>query len=243
MQLEADGMAPLWSPDGASLAFTSRAGLDLHVRTDAGTAHAKPLFSDQVVKVLNDWSLDTQQIVYTRHDTGTKLDLWQLPLSGGASRPLLKTSSNEVQARLSPDGRWIAYASDASGTQEVYVRRYPHLDEPHLISTRGGGQPQWRADQKELFYLAADRSLMAVTMAGAEHLTFGAPRRLFRASIRDSPSGARDSYAAMPDGRSFLIDARSDTAPPIAVMLQWANGLAHTAPSDGGRPVESVALR
>jgi DNA-binding winged helix-turn-helix (wHTH) protein/Tol biopolymer transport system component len=222
-QLEVDGIAPLWSPDGASFAFTSRAGLDLHVRPRASTREPRPVVSDAVVKVLNDWSSE-KHLIYTRHDPSTKLDLWQLPLSGTGGRPLLQTPFNEVQARISPDGRWIAYVSDASGTQEVYVRRYPQLDQPRLISSGGGAQPQWRLDQQELFYLSPDRSLMAVTVGGANDLRVGAPRKLFRNSIRHSPFDARDSYAAMPDGRSFLIDARRDEATAaITVLVEWAN--------------------
>jgi DNA-binding winged helix-turn-helix (wHTH) protein/Tol biopolymer transport system component len=231
-QLAADGIAALWSPDGSRLAFTSRAGLDLHVRSSSGTGRAEPLASDQSVKVLNDWSLAAQAIIYTRHDFETKLDLWHQPLSGGPAQPLVNTAANEAQARLSPDGRWIAYVSDHAGSQEVFVRRYPELDAPRQASTGGGGQPQWRADQQELFYLSPDRSLMAVTVTSRGELSFGAPRRLFRASIAEGPSGARESYAAMPDGRSFLIDARRDTSQPapITVIRHWATGLTSPLP-------------
>jgi DNA-binding winged helix-turn-helix (wHTH) protein/Tol biopolymer transport system component len=225
-QLAADGIAPLWSPDGRRLAFTSRAGLDLHVRPSAGEARLQPLISDQSVKVLNDWSAHAQAIIYTRHDPVSRLDLWHVPLAGGTARPLLNDAFNEAQARISPDGRWLAYVADGTGTQEVYVRRYPELDAPRQVSNGGGGQPQWRADQRELFYLSPDRSLMAATMTDAREVSFGAPRRLFRTSIAEGPSAARDSYAAMPDGRSFLIDARGDaSARPITVMLDWTAGL------------------
>jgi eukaryotic-like serine/threonine-protein kinase len=228
-QVAVDGMAAIWSPDGHRLAFTSRAGLDLHVRQSTGDDGLEPLVSDPSVKVLNDWSPTAQTIIYTRHDSATLLDLWHVPVAGGAGRPLLRSSFNEAQARLSSDGRWIAYMSDSSGTQEVYVRRYPELDTPRQVSVGGGSQPQWRADLQELFYLAPDRSLMAVTVRPMANESFGAPRRLFRASIADSPSDARDSYAAMPDGRSFLIDGRRDGVPaPITLMRHWAAGL--TAP-------------
>jgi hypothetical protein len=225
-QVAADGMAAIWSPDGHRLAFTSRAGLDLHVRRSTGNDGLEPLVSDPNVKVLNDWSSAAQTIIYTRHDAATLLDLWQVPAAGGAGRPLLRTPFNEAQARLSADGRWLAYMSDASGMPEVYVRRYPELDTPHRVSIGGGSQPQWRADQQELFYLAPDRSLMAVTVRPAAREWFGAPRRLFRAPIADSPSDARDSYAVMPDGRSFLIDGRRDEGPSsITVMRHWSAGL------------------
>jgi Tol biopolymer transport system component len=230
-QLATDGIAPLWSPDGRRLAFTSRAGLDLHVRPSVGGAHLKPLISDQSVKILNDWSAHAQAIIYTRHDPVSKLDLWHVPLAGGAARPLLNGAFNEAQARISPDGRWLAYVADGTGTQEVYVRRYPELDAPRQVSSGGGGQPQWRGDQRELFYLSPDRSLMAASVIDAHDVTFGTPRRLFRTSVAEGPSAARDSYAAMPDGRSFLIDARRDSSiEPITVMLDWAAGLT-SAPS------------
>jgi hypothetical protein len=107
------------------------------------------------------------------------------------------------------------------------VRRYPELDAPRQVSAGGGGQPQWRPDQRELFYLSPDRSLMAVTVTDAGNISsFGAPRKLFRTSIAEGPSAARDSYAVMPDGRSFLIDARRvPVTEPITVMLNWASGL------------------
>ena len=226
-QLAADGIAPLWSPDGRRVAFTSRAGLDIQVQGEGGDAQLQPLVSDQSVKVLNDWSARSQAIIYTRHDAATKLDLWRLPLAGGGPRPLLNSTFNEAQARISPDGHWLAYVTDSTGTQEVFVRRYPELDAPQQVSAGGGGQPQWRPDQRELFYLSPDRSLMAVTVTESGNLSsFGAPRRLFKTSIAEGPSAARDSYAVMPDGRSFLIDARRAlTTEPITVMLDWAAGL------------------
>jgi Tol biopolymer transport system component len=202
------------------------------VQGEGSDADLEPLVSDQSVKVLNDWSARSQAIIYTRHDAATKLDLWHVPLAGGSPRPLLNSTFNEAQARISPDGRWLAYVADSTGTQEVYVRRYPELDAPRRVSTGGGGQPQWRPDQRELFYLSPDRSLMAVTISDGGHMSsIGTPRRLFRTSIAEGPSAARDSYAVMPDGRSFLIDARRNSSTePITVMLDWAAGLTSAPP-------------
>jgi DNA-binding winged helix-turn-helix (wHTH) protein/Tol biopolymer transport system component len=242
-RLEADAVAPLWSPDGESVAFTSRAGLDLYVRR-IGDPRARPLLRGLATKVLNDWSPDSRHIVYTEHDPETGLDLWRLPLSGGPAEPLLKTSFNEAQPRISPDGRWVAYVSDRSGVQEVYVQRYPQLDDPQRISIGGGAQPQWRADQRELFFLSPDRSLMAVSVTGADRLSFGAPRWLFRVSLGSGPFGARDSYAVTADGQSFLVDARhGDNAfSPITLVINWTPGLPGVTRDLGGNAREQAVL-
>ena len=226
-RLETDGIAPLWAPDGSRIAFAARAGLDVYVRGTAEEPAMRPIATGPSPKILNDWSPDAEAIVYTQLDPETKLDLWRLSLSDGTARPLLRTPDNEAQARISPDGRWIAYASDQSGTQEVYVRRYPQVDDPRTVSVGGGGQPQWRADQSELFYLSPDGALMAMEVTGTGRLAFGPPRRLFRTSMTGSPGDARDSYAVSADGRRFLIDSRRASGPPpsITLVVNWTAGL------------------
>ena len=225
-RLEADGIAPVWSPDGSRLAYTSRAGLDLFVRHRRDTTHVPPRISDHVVKVLNEWVPDGSRIVYTQHDPVTKLDLWALPLDERQPMPLLQTPANEAQARISPDGRWIAYVSDESGTPQVYVRQYPALAAPRMISTAGGGQPQWRSDQQELFYLAPDGSLMSVLVVPRNGMAYGAPRRLFRIGGAGA-SSARESYAVLENGRAFLVEGPHEdvAAAPITVMINWTAGL------------------
>lgn len=178
-RLESDGIAPLWAPDGSRIAFAARGGLDVYVRGTAGAPAIAPIASGPSPRILNDWSPDGTALVYAQLDPETHLDLWRLSLADRTVGPLLRTPDNEAQARISPDGRWIAYASDRSGTQEVYVRRYPQLDGERVVSAGGGGQPQWRTDQSELFYLSPDGALTAIAVTGSERLAFGPPRRLF----------------------------------------------------------------
>jgi eukaryotic-like serine/threonine-protein kinase len=227
--LEPDAMAPVWAPDGARVAFTARGGRDLFIRRTA-EPNVGPVVSDHIVKVLNDWSPNGREIVYSQLDPATKLDLWVWSLSG-RPRPLLNSRFNETQARLSPNGRWMAYVSDESGTPEVYVRRYPQLTDVRRISVGGGAQPQWRRDQSELFYLAPDNALIAVPIAGTEANSFGVPQRLFRTSITGHALDPRDSYVAMADGQSFLFEGplEMSQAPRISVVVNWATGLVPAA--------------
>jgi hypothetical protein len=149
-----------------------------------------------------------------------------------------------MQARISPDGRWIAYASDESGALEVYVDRYPELGAKRRVSTGGGGQPQWRGDQRELFYLSADRAVTAVAVDTSTGIAFGPPRALFRASMAGNPGDARDLYAAAADGSKFLLDGHAEPAadPSITVIVDWAAGVAAAEPTVR-RPLLSLLTR
>lgn len=232
-RLETDAIAPLWAPDGARIAFTARDGFDLFVRELDGANPPQLLVSDDTIKLLGDWSPNGAEFVYTRIDGTSSFDLWIARVDDGSARPLLATPANEMQARISPDGKWIAYASDESGTLEVYVQRYPELGEKHRVSTAGGGQPQWRADQRELFYLSADRAVTAVEVGTGAGIAFGTPRPLFRAALAANPADARELYTAAADGSKFLLDGFVDESSdrPITVIVDWAAALGAAEPS------------
>jgi Tol biopolymer transport system component len=225
-RLESDAIAPLWAPDGRSIAFTSRGGFDLILRPTDRPAEKRRLLSDSTVKILNDWSPNGEEIVYTKFDVETGLDLWTASVDTGIAEPLLASLFNEMQARISPDGQWIAYASDESGVLEVYVQRYPTTGEKRLVSTNGAGQPQWRADQQELFYLSADRTIMSVTIESeSTGMDFGTPRQLFRAPLAGDVEDARDHYGVSRDGTRFLVDGaiHQGRSREITIMVNWAD--------------------
>jgi hypothetical protein len=182
--------------------------------------------------------------VYTRIDGKSSFDLWIAGADDGSARPLLATPANEMQARISPDGRWLAYASDESGALEVYVDRYPELGDKRQVSNGGGGQPQWRFDQRELFYLSADRAVTAVAVDASAGIAFGTPHALFRASMAGNPADARDLYAAAADGSKFLLDGHVEPASDrsITVVVDWAASVAAAEPAVR-RPVLSLLTR
>jgi len=244
-RLETDAIAPLWAPDGSRIAFTARDGFDLLVRSVEGSDPPQLLISDDSIKLLGDWSPNGEEFVYTRIDGTASFDLWIARADDGSARPLLATPANEMQARISPDGRWIAYASDESGALEVYVQRYPGLGDKRRVSSGGGGQPQWRVDQRELFYLSADRAVTAVPVDVSAGMTFGAPEPLFRSAVAGNPADARDLYAAAADGSKFLLDSSVEEEAsdrPITVIVDWAAGMAAAEPSDR-RPLLSRVVR
>jgi hypothetical protein len=153
----------------------------------------------------------------------TKLDLWGIRPEGGTVFPILATPSNEMQARMSPDGKWIAYVSDESGSMEVYVQRYPELGERYKLSAGGGSQPQWRRDQREIFYMAPDHTIAAVSVDVSQGPMFGTPKRLFHAPVTTNPDNARDNYVAASDGSRFLVEGVSAavTDSTITLVVKW----------------------
>ncbi len=130
---------------------------------------------------------------------------------------------NEQDGVFSPDGRWVAYVSDESGRNEVYVQAFPLSGAKWQISTGGGAEPDWRKDGTEIFYLAADRNLMAVPIKLGATLDAGVPRTLFPIPMTQGSH----TFAVANDGQRFLVraSARSDRTGPITVVLNWQAGV------------------
>jgi dipeptidyl aminopeptidase/acylaminoacyl peptidase len=148
---------------------------------------------------------------------------------------VLQSSSDEIEGQFSPDGRWVAYASNESGRYEIYIRTFPEAGGKWQISAAGGVQPRWRRDGHELFYVAPDTRLMAVPirLAPDTHtLDAGTPVPLFPTRLATggniSPAGflARAQYAVAPDGR-FLMNVAADEAvtSAITIVQNWTMGL------------------
>ncbi|HKH74370.1 MAG TPA: hypothetical protein VKA59_23585 [Vicinamibacterales bacterium] len=173
------------------------------------------------MKIGGNWTFDNRYIVYTGSDPRTKLDLWMLSVADRKPIPFLQSPFNEMHGQVSPDGRWIAYASDESGTWEVYVQTFPAPGAKRTISVGGGAEPYWRRDGRELFYLAPDGTLMAVPVKNhGDAFEVGRALPLFQARIPADIITFRNHYAPSGDGQRFLVDSADDHE-PISVVVNW----------------------
>jgi serine/threonine protein kinase/Tol biopolymer transport system component len=228
LTLEPSGeFGPIWSPNRQSIVFYSnRDGpSDLYQIAAGGTGEVKLLLKSSAVKHPTDWSPDGRFIVYEAKDPQTNWDLWTVPVSGNAgATPYLHTSFAERLGRLSPNGEWMAYVSNESGNDEVYVRPFRRAGNKWRISTAGGSEPRWRRDGNELFYLAANHRLMVVSVDTHKMFNHGVAKVLFETRV--SQNGVW-GYDVTPDGQRFVVSIPAgDAAPaPIAVVLNWTTAL------------------
>jgi len=217
---------PIWSPDGSRVLFPSnRSGsFDLYVKSAAGTGQEQVLVKmGTPTGWATDWSRDGKFILYEMPGADTGEDLWIAPQFGdGKPYPYLHSPFNEQSGRFSPDGHWIAYVSDESGRNEVYVQAFPLSGERQLISNAGGTEPQWRGDGSELFYVAGDRNLMAVPVKLGTTFQPGVPKPL---GLIPGNGNARWTYAISKDGQRILKNKASGEMNPITVVLNWEAGL------------------
>ena len=211
----------VWSPEGQRLAFLKPPNYELYERALNGSGGVRTLTSllSPYPKAPLDWSRDGRFIVYRLLDPKTAWDLWVMPLSGEPTPwPVVRSPSNENDARLSPDGRWMAYTADESGRAEVYVRSFPGSDDKWQISTRGGSLPCWRADGRELFYLAPEGKLMTVEVKPRTSFDFAAARPLF-AFPPEVIDFDRFNYDVRPDGQRFLANLPHGREAPASITL------------------------
>jgi dipeptidyl aminopeptidase/acylaminoacyl peptidase len=196
---------PVWSPDSRELAFNSlRDGPPrLYRKALQGEAPASPLGQGLSMVFPECWS--GPAIVYLAEADNLKTHAFGvLPSDGDAKPETILTKSFRIdEPHVSPDGRWLAYNSEESSRWEVYVAPFRREGERVRVSTEGGGQPRWRGDGKELFYVSRDGQLMAVDVrATGDRIDIGLPVALFSGVIADPTT---DHYSATADGQRFLV--------------------------------------
>jgi Tol biopolymer transport system component len=213
--------SPVWSPEGKLIYYNgNKTGEYLIYRLSAEGAGEPVAISKPrgLSQQPDDITPDGKAIVYQCQEAKTGYDLLIADAVGGKPPvSYLETPFNEQSARLSPDGRWIAYMSDESGRDEVYVQSFPVTGSKVQVSNGGASAPIWRRDGKRLFFIAPDDSLMAADVSPGASLRVAPPTKLFR-----FPRPVT-TYDVAPDGKRFLATmAKSDAAGrTIGVILDW----------------------
>jgi Tol biopolymer transport system component len=220
---------PVWSPDGARLIYYSDSpdASGLYVRHSTGAGRSEQVLASSQEAVALDWSRDGRFVLYSLASPRSGNDIWVLSMSGEVKpRPLLDGPFDEFQARFSPDGRWIAYMSNESGREEVYVQSFPEPGGKWQVSTRGGSDPVWRPDGRELFYLSADQQMMSMPVAASPTFEVAVPQALFAIRVL-VPSGARNHYAVTPDGQTFyaVSPLEGESIGATTVVVNWSADL------------------
>ena len=216
--LETGARAPVWTAAGDQVAFVIARERRLEIWT-------APADSSSAAKKLTDgssphFSLDGRYLVFERRAEETGDDLWYLEVGQeGDPKEFLTTQQNESNPRLSPDSRWVAYASNQSGQSQVYVKRFPSGEGLVQISTDRGHSPRWSPDGDELFYLEGE-NLMVAAVNGTRDgsLVHGTTTKLF-----ESGTPRRKAYAVGEGGETFIVPqtASSNTPPAIAIVHNW----------------------
>jgi Tol biopolymer transport system component len=216
--------SPIWSPDSAQVAFSDDGiGVDTLKRKPAsGAGEEEPITrKPEYSQYAQSWSPDGQFILFQRDDSHNGHDIGGLPLADVTKAfTFIGGPTDESQAQFSPDGKWVAYASDESGRPEVYVQRFPAAGAKWQVSSGGGEQPRWRRDGQELFYVGEDRRLRAVAIRPGGAFDAAAPAPLFDSGIGVGYLAVSQSYDVTSDGQRFIIAAIDPLLPaaPISVV-------------------------
>ena len=224
---------PIWTMDGRRVAFYSTQGsfqpAGIYWAAADGSSKPELLLATNTVCFPDSWTPDGRTLLY--HSTGPA-HIWAVrpTVNGGDGNPRLlfeRSAFNETQAQVSPDGRWVAYASDDSGKNQIYVRAFPGPGGKVPISVEGGENPRWSRGGRELFYLDPAKSrVMAVDIQAGPMFRIGQTHALFEQHNPD--------WDVAPDGQHFLVRKQPQTVqnePKLQVVVNWFDELRRRVPA------------
>ena len=207
--------SPLWSPDGGRIAWLSKT---VQVKSSSGSGPSEAISRGMCIP--DDWLPDGTAVLC--HEAAPR-QILALPLGGTrSSGPVVEGRAITTHARVSPDGRWVAFTSIESGLYQVYLQSMQAPGVRWQISTNGGMQPKWRRDGKEIFYLAMDGALVAVRVSLGALAEVGKPERLFKTAIEPVTGPyVWHEYDVSPDGQRFLVNTPEPQTFPLTIVSNW----------------------
>ena len=209
-----------WNPEGTRLAFSSNQSgqLQLYTVDVSGTGRAVPLVETEDVAIAGSWSADGNTLFFYQNNPETNRDLYAYAFDDGGITRLLATPTNEHGPMVSPDGRWLAYLSDTSGSLEVHVSSLPGFEVTRQVSHDGGREPSWSATGDELFYRSGGGAMVAVSFRATPELSLGRPQELFRDEFVREPFGIAN-YGIAPDGRFLMLREIGASSQPVQLQV------------------------
>ena len=216
----ANDFDPAWSPDGKHLVFNSTrlGGWSLFIHSSDGSGEDLPILksgTDRDSYTVAAWSR-ANVLVFNLFSKNNPGDLSTLTMAGDRTpKAYVNSKATELNGAFSPDGRWVAYQSDASGRSEIVVRPFPSKDPAQPVSRNGGANARWREDGKELFFLSPEGTMMAVGFDATRGVPEGVPRALFPTQLR----GGSRPYAVAKNGDRFLLPIVANI--PLRAFIDW----------------------
>ncbi|HEY1730532.1 MAG TPA: protein kinase [Terriglobales bacterium] len=221
----AEETTPVWSRDGKEIAYRSASGAVLRLKNSSGFEGDRGIttsIANGVDLMPNSFTPDDRQLLMTSTSNTGGSALYMIDLQSQKITPLLSDRNNKSNGQISPDGKWVAYESDESGQDDVYISPFPSGGGKLQVSRGGGSNPRWRGDGKEIFYLDSQGNLVSVSVDSEGTLSAGTPKTLFQSHARSNVSSSDlFSYDVMPDGQRFLIDryVKPPETPPLSIIL------------------------
>ncbi|HET6278172.1 MAG TPA: protein kinase [Candidatus Polarisedimenticolia bacterium] len=227
-QRSGDYSSPRWTRDGTEIAFNCRPKSveDLCIKAVGEGGDVEVLHESSDWSSTGSFTPDGRAFLFSEQSPETSFDIWILSRDGKEPTPLLRTPFTEQDAEVSPDGRWFLFMSGETGRDEIYVRELKETSQQWQLSVAGGRQPRWRADGREVYFISADGTIMAVSIETGPSFRAGAPRALF--TLSEKPDQLTPLFADItPDGERVLVNLpiESRTSVGFHAVLNWHYGL------------------
>jgi Tol biopolymer transport system component len=218
---------PVWSPNGRMVAWSgSRTGVARGIfrRSADASGSEELIWRLDLHAHVRDWTPDGKALIFEANDPKTNNDIWRLDLEGAPkATPIVQTPFIEHNSRLSPDGQWIAYSSNESGRDEIYLQPYPQGGSRLTVTTSGGDQPVWSRDGQKI-YFQADGAINAVDFVSGPQPSVKNARVLFPNRFDNPQGGNHTNYDAFPDGRLLMLQShieKEGQRTKIVMVFNW----------------------